>query len=182
MTPHPPTLLSDGVIALRRPEPVDGPQFWRMRNDLGMVSAVMGFRLGVAGQTIEEWIASGGGVTGDDLLLTAVLVADGHRPVGYAKAYRVDRFSRHAWVGLSLFDEADTGQGHGRRILTQVCDYLRDFVGLRKVSLEVLASNSRAEALYRSLGFEEEGRMKSQYFTNGRFEDVIIMSRVFHSA
>src|SRR6266511_4953644 len=73
--PPPPTLLSDGVVALRRPEPVDGPHYWRMRNDLALVSSVMGFRLGVAGRSIEEWIASGAGVTGDDLLLTAVLIS-----------------------------------------------------------------------------------------------------------
>lgn len=178
----PPVLLSDGVVALRRPEPVDGPHYWRMRNDLALVSSVMGFRLGVAGHTIDEWIASGGGVAQDDLLLTAVLVSDGHRPIGYVKAYRVDRFSRHAWIGLSLFDERDTGHGHGRRMITQICDYLRDFVGLRKVSLEVLAANARAVTLYRSLGFEDEGRMKSQYFAGGRFEDVLILSRFFPPA
>ena len=67
-------------------------------------------------------------------------------------------------------------------MVTQVCDYLRDFVGLRKVSLEVLAGNDRAVSLYRSLGFEDEGRMKTQYFTGGRFEDVLILSRFFPSA
>src|SRR5205823_2596485 len=45
-----PVLLSDGVIGLRRPEPVDGPYYSRMRNDLSLVSAVMGFRLGVSAQ------------------------------------------------------------------------------------------------------------------------------------
>ncbi len=175
--PPPPTLLSDGVVALRRPEPVDGPHYWRMRNDLALVSSVMGFRLGVAGRSIEEWIASGAGVTGDDLLLTAVLISDSYRPIGYVKVFRVDRFSRHAWVGLSLFDEGDAGHGYGRRILTEVCDYVRDFVGLRKVSLEVLATNTRAVTLYRSLGFDQEGCLKSQYYTSGRFEDVLILSR-----
>lgn len=172
----PVSLLSDGVVALRRPEPVDGPHYWRMRNNLALVSSVMGFRLGVAEHTIEEWIASGGSISGDDLLLTAALVADG-RPIGYVKAYRVDRFSRHAWIGLSLFDEQDAGKGYGRRMLAQTCDYLRDYVAVRKVSLEVLASNDRALALYRRAGFVEEGRMAAQYFTAGRFEDVLILSR-----
>lgn len=172
----PVVLLSDGVVALRRPEPVDGPYYWTMRNNLALVSSVMGFRLGVAERTVDEWIASGGGVTGDDLLLTATLVSDG-RPLGYAKAFRVDRFSRHAWVGLSLFDEQDAGKGYGTRMLTQTCDYLRDYVGLRKISLEALASNARALSMYQRLGFVEEGRMVSQYFTAGRFEDVVILSR-----
>lgn len=173
----PVTLLSDGVIAMRRPEPADGPFFLRMRNDLALVSSVMGFRLGVNAHTIDEWIKRGGGVEGDDLLLTAVLVPDAHRPVGYIKAYRVDRFSRHAWIGLSVFDARDAGHGYGRRMLTEVCDYLRDFVAIRKVSMEVVASNARALALYDRLGFVEEGRMTSQYFTGGKFEDVVILSR-----
>lgn len=172
-----PTLLSDGVVALRRPEPADAPHYARMRNNLSLASSVMGFRLGVSERTVDEWIARGGGVTGDDLLFTAVLIAESHRPCGYVKAYRVDRFSRHAWLGLSLFDEADAGRGYGRRILTQTCDYLRDYVAIRKASLEVLASNARALALYTDLGFAEEGRMASQYFTGGRFEDVLLLSR-----
>jgi RimJ/RimL family protein N-acetyltransferase len=177
VTAAPASLLSDGIVALRRPEPVDGPYYWRMRNDLSLVSAVMGFRLGVSAVTVDEWIARGGGVSGDDLLFTATLVADAHRPIGYVKAFRVDRFSRHAWLGLSLFDAGDAGRGHGARILTQICDYLRDHVAVRKVSLEVLAGNTRALALYSRLQFVEEGRMRSQHFTNGRFEDVVILSR-----
>ena len=46
----------------------------------------------------------------------------------------------------------------------------------------MLATNTRAADLYRSLGFEEEGRLKSQYFTNGRFEDVLILSRFLQPA
>ena len=56
-------------------------------------------------------------------------------------------------MGLSLFDMRDAGRGYGRRMLTRVSDYLRDFFGLHKVSLKVLASNERAVALYRRLGF-----------------------------
>lgn len=182
VTTGPATLLSDGVVALRRPDPVDGPHYCRMRNDLALVSSVMGFRLGVSEHTVDEWIARGGGVSGDDLLYTAVLVADQHRPIGFVKVYRVDRFSRHAWVGLCLFDEADAGKGYGRRILTQTCDYLRDYVAVRKVSLEVLATNPRALTLYGQLGFAAEGRMQSQHFTGGRFEDVLILSRFLESA
>lgn len=173
---QPVVLLSDGVVALRRPEPIDGPYYWRMRNNLALVSSVMGFRLGVAEDTIEKWIAHGG-VTGDDLLFTAVLVAEAYRPIGYVKMYRLDRFSRHAWIGLSIFDEKDAGCGYGRRILTQAIEYLQDYAAIRKVSLEVLATNARALALYTDLGFVEEGRLKSQFFVGGRFEDVLILSR-----
>lgn len=171
----PSALLSDGVIALRRPEPVDAPHYLRMRNNLALVSAVMGFRLGVAEHNVREWIAQGG-VTGDDLLFTAVAVADG-RPLGYIKAFRVDRFARTAWIGLSLFAEADQGRGFGRRMLDLFCGYLTDQLALRKVSLEVTAGNAPALALYTRAGFVEEGRLAAQFFADGRFHDVLILSR-----
>ncbi|MGE0040299.1 MAG: GNAT family N-acetyltransferase [Vicinamibacterales bacterium] len=180
--PGPVTLLSDGVVGLRRPAPADVPAYWKMRNDLALVTSVMGFRLGVSEQTAEAWIRSGGGVSGDDLLFTAVLEPDGHRPIGYIKAYRVDRFSRHAWLGLCLFEAADRGRGYGRRMIAQTCDYLRDYLGLRKVSLEVLASNAPAIALYGRLGFVEEGRLRSQFLADGRFEDVLLFSRFLQGA
>ncbi len=172
----PVVLLSDGVVGLRRPAAGDAPHYLRMRNDLTLVSSVMGFRLGVSEHAVDAWIAHGG-VTGDDLLFTAVLVADAHRPVGYVKLYRLDRFSRHAWLGLSLFDLADAGRGIGRRVRTLACDYLRDHLAIRKVSLEVLATNARALSLYAALGFVEEGRMRAQFYTEGRFDDVVLMSR-----
>ena len=61
----------------------------------------------------------------------------------------------------------------------QLCDYLRDFVAIRKVSVETLATNARALALYHRMGFVEEGRMRSQFFAEGRFHDVVILSRFF---
>lgn len=171
----PVALLSDGVISLRRPEAPDAPHFLRMRNNLSLVSAVMGFRLGVTEHNVQEWIAQGG-VSGDDLLFTALTADDGN-PVGYIKAFRFDRFARTTWVGLSVFDEADIGKGYGRRMLVLLCDYLHKQLGVRKVSLEVLAGNAPAIALYSKLGFVEEGRLKSQFYADGHFHDVLILSR-----
>ena len=179
-TAAPVALLSDGVISLRRPQSSDAPFFLRMRNNLALVSAVMGFRLGVTEQNVHEWLAHGG-VTGDDLLFTATM-ADNGSPVGYVKAFRFDRFARTTWVGLSLFDESDIGKGYGRRILTLLCDYLQKQLGVRKVSLETVADNAPALGLYSKLGFVEEGRLKAQFYADGRFHDVLILSKFLEEA
>ena len=49
-------------------------------------------------------------------------------------------------------------------------------LNLRKVSLDVLASNERALAMYRTLGFSEEGRFVDQVFVDGAEHDVIRMA------
>jgi RimJ/RimL family protein N-acetyltransferase len=159
-------------VGLRRPERGDAALYHRMRNDLNLVNAVMGFRLGVSRRSVEEWIDRVSSQN-DDIVYTAVSLADGARPIGYVKAFRFDRAARTCWVGLSVFDLDDAGRG---RVLALVLGFLERQVGMRKVSLEVLADNSRAIALYRRLGFVEEGRLARHALVDGKFVDVLILS------
>jgi ribosomal protein S18 acetylase RimI-like enzyme len=50
------------------------------------------------------------------------------------------------------------GQGIGKQLLTALIEWARAAPGVRKIELNVRATNTRAIALYRSLGFEEQGR------------------------
>jgi RimJ/RimL family protein N-acetyltransferase len=52
-----------------------------------------------------------------------------------------------------------TDQGYGRIILTGLIAWAKQHPPTRKIELNVRAVNERAIALYRSLGFVEEGRM-----------------------
>ena len=54
--------------------------------------------------------------------------------------------------------------------------YAFDMLNLRKISLEVLSDNFPAIALYKTLGFEEKGTLKQQFFFDGVYFDVKIMS------
>ena len=49
-------------------------------------------------------------------------------------------------------------------------------MGLHRVELGVYAYNTRAHAIYRSLGFTEEGRRREVVLHDGVFHDEIIMS------
>ena len=50
------------------------------------------------------------------------------------------------------------GQGLGRLLLSGLIDWARAAPRVRKIELNVRATNTRAIGLYRSLGFEEQGR------------------------
>jgi len=66
--------------------------------------------------------------------------------------------------------------GLGTALLERALDWARS-VGIRKMNLEVFASNSGAIALYRKMGFEEEGRRRGEFIIDGVPVDGILMAR-----
>lgn len=107
--------------------------------------------------------------------LLVVAIQD-RRVVGSADFHRGRQLKVNhvAEVGIAIRAEA-RGQGLGRAILEEGIDWCRS-IGVRKIFLEVFGSNSRAIALYRSLGFLEEGRMKGQVILRGGPDDLVILS------
>jgi len=62
-------------------------------------------------------------------------------------------------MGLTIaVHEGHHGQGVGSALMHELLRWARANPGVEKVELHVRSSNDRAIALYRSLGFVEEGR------------------------
>lgn len=82
---------------------------------------------------------------------------------------------RHAGeLGISVAADWQ-GRGVGRALMQDLLDWCRERGVVRKISLGVVAGNEAALALYRSLGFAEEGRVRRGIRIDGRFEDEIKM-------
>jgi L-phenylalanine/L-methionine N-acetyltransferase len=108
-----------------------------------------------------------------------VLVAelDG-RVVGMAGLHVRDGKRRHsAWVGIAVHDEF-AGRGAGLALMRGLLDLADNWIGLLRVDLEVNADNERAIAMYRRLGFDDEGRQKKAYFVDGAYVDALLMARL----
>lgn len=68
-------------------------------------------------------------------------------------------------------------QGHGEALLRALLDWAAGQPAARKVELLVRAENAGALALYRKLGFVEEGRLRERVrLHSGRFLDDISMA------
>ena len=63
----------------------------------------------------------------------------------------------------------------GRRLIEATIEAAKS-KGLEKIELSVHASNEPAIALYRSLGFEDEGRKKRGCLVDGVYDDIILMA------
>jgi ribosomal protein S18 acetylase RimI-like enzyme len=97
--------------------------------------------------------------------------------VGWCDVLRGDASSVAPHVGrlgMGLMKEY-RGQGIGRRLIEATIEAARS-IGLEKIELSVHATNEPAIALYRSLGFEEEGRRKRAWLVDGVYDDIILMA------
>lgn len=80
-------------------------------------------------------------------------------------------------LGIAISPEWQ-GRGAGRQLMNRLLEWADQWGGVLRVELWVHVDNERAIALYRSLGFVEEGRHKAYALKNGRYVDSISMARL----
>jgi RimJ/RimL family protein N-acetyltransferase len=94
------------------------------------------------------------------------------------------RLSNHSKENRNLYIGADihpgfAGRGLGYKAYKEFMEFLfseESEYDLNKISLEVLATNSRAIYLYKKLGFVQEGCKRQEVLKGDTYVDSIIMS------
>jgi RimJ/RimL family protein N-acetyltransferase len=82
--------------------------------------------------------------------------------------------SRHvAELGLMVAAESRR-RGIGSALIEEAVKWARG-AGIVKLELTVFPHNEPAIALYRKLGFREEGLLRRRYFIDGRYVDAVLM-------
>lgn len=109
---------------------------------------------------------------------TLVAVVDG-RVVGHlglsllpgARRRDVGKF------GMAVHD-AYQGRGVGSAIMAAMIDLADNWLGLRRIELEVWADNAAAIHLYEKFGFEVEGTGRQYAYRAGELVDALYMARL----
>lgn len=86
------------------------------------------------------------------------------------------RQAHHRELGVTVLREY-WGLGLGRALMSALIEWgVQE--GLRKLTLRVFADHVRGIALYRSLGFVEEGRLRGDALrVDGTYSDTIVMGK-----
>jgi RimJ/RimL family protein N-acetyltransferase len=116
-----------------------------------------------------EHLLAGGGV--QMLAVTAEEVV-----VGWCDIVRKQRegFRHVGTLGMGILAKY-RGQGFGHRLATETIRAATE-AGMERIELEVFASNERAIALYRKLGFVTEGIKRNARKLDGVYEDNVFMA------
>ncbi|AUN17044.1 GNAT family N-acetyltransferase [Clostridium botulinum] len=113
---------------------------------------------------------------------TMFLVAEVEgRIVGFSccQGSKLSRFRHKAEFGICILKEY-WGYGIGRVLLENILIWA-DTVGIEKISLTVVQTNTKAIQLYKRYGFVEEGLLiKDRIHKDGNYYNTVMMGRVLH--
>ncbi len=79
--------------------------------------------------------------------------------------------------GMSVHDDFQ-GRGVGTALMAAMIDLADNWLGLRRIEMEVWADNEPAIHLYRKFGFEVEGTGRQYARRAGQFVDALFMARL----
>jgi L-phenylalanine/L-methionine N-acetyltransferase len=101
--------------------------------------------------------------------------------IGMFKLIRLKHRSDHiAYLGSVGIHPNFAGKGFGKKMMQAIIN-LGQEIGLLRIELSVSTANLKAQQLYKSVGFEEEGilRKYTHLKSENRFLDEIMMSYLY---
>jgi RimJ/RimL family protein N-acetyltransferase len=106
----------------------------------------------------------------------AIETIESRRWVGTVGLHSVNRRWRFGDINIVIAPPSEWGKGYGGEAMLLLMNYAFNELDFQRIGLGVFEPNERAVALYRSLGFVEEGRLRRKYYYKGRYHDEILMS------
>lgn len=94
--------------------------------------------------------------------------------VGGVSLFAFDDLARHAEVGIAVVAEA-RGNGVGTAAVSKIVEFALVRCNLRRLHLQVIASNLGAIHAYEKAGFVIEGRQRQHAWVRGGYEDIVVM-------
>lgn len=109
-------------------------------------------------------------------IVLSVQLLENEKHVGNSGFYDIDYLHRRAELWMLIGDKTCWGKGYGRQIVQLMLSYGFDSLNLNRIFLHVRHDHPRAVKLYENAGFKTEGVLREQYFMQGKYINVLVMS------
>ncbi|MDR3121454.1 MAG: GNAT family N-acetyltransferase [Clostridiales bacterium] len=174
-----------GDLRLRAAGPADAAMFYEhFRTSPAETERAfekIGFPVGL--DAAERWLrgygAGEGGAAGasdaggaDDRCVFVVERADDGAFLGYVDVWETDRRSGVFKTGIKML-EGHAGKGYATRAFTLVLGFYFDELRYQKCGVYIYDFNAASHRFHKKLGFVEEGRLRREYYSQGRYFDSV---------
>lgn len=95
--------------------------------------------------------------------------------IGQISLHKIDWKNSNAELGIIIGNKEYWGKGYGTEAIKILLHHAFNQMNLYKIYLRVFEFNQRGIRCYEKCGFKEEGRLRQNYFYNGKYYDVILM-------
>ena len=165
-----------GNLSFRKPCLEDVNDLLAVKNDEEGALLLGGVHHQYTEEDIKNWINFHN--TRDDEAVFVIIDSETNHIIGHAGIYKIDRRSRKAEYGILIGSKNARGKGYGTKITNAMVDYAFSVLNLHKIKALVLKENSPSYYMFKKCGFVDEGVLKDENFKNGRFYDVVMMSKI----
>jgi len=100
---------------------------------------------------------------------------DSEAYIGQIGYINIDWKNRTAMMGIVIGSEQYRNKGYGTEAIRLFQDFTFNRLNLHKLELTLHDYNLQGYRCYVKCGFKEEGRIRQNFFINGRYSDTIYM-------
>jgi diamine N-acetyltransferase len=163
-------------IRLRAVERNDLPRFVEWLND-PEVTAGLDMYLPLSAAVEENWFDQMLKQPADQHpMVIEVRSQDNWLAVGDCGFNSVDHRNRSGEIGIFIGQKDLWNRGYGTETMRLLLKHGFHTLNLHRIFLRVFETNKRAIRSYEKAGFVHEGRLRQAQYSNGKYEDVLMMS------
>jgi ribosomal-protein-alanine N-acetyltransferase len=108
-------------------------------------------------------------------LFLAIVLIEGDRHIGNIKLGEINWIHRFGDVGLLIGERECWGKGYATEAIGLITRFAFTSLNLHRLTAGCYASNPGSARAFLCNGWQEEGRRRSQYFCEGRYDDAILL-------
>jgi RimJ/RimL family protein N-acetyltransferase len=168
-------MIAGEHVILRAFERDDAERCYRWMNDPNIVRTLKS-RYPIAFQNEIEWLERAMHANSSERHF-AVERKDDRTHIGNASIHDIEWISRTASFGLFIGEPSAWNRGFGSDAIGTLVRFAFEEMNLRKMRINVFEYNERAKHVLLTHGFVQEGRLAREFFREGTYHDILILSR-----
>lgn len=167
-------MIAGENVILRAFERDDAERCFRWMNDPNIVRTLKS-RYPIAFQNEIAWLDRAMNDLGTERHF-AIERKEDRAHIGNASIHDIDWVSRVASFGLFIGEPGAWNRGFGSDAIGTLVRFAFDEMNLRKLRINVFDYNDRAKHVLESHGFVQEGRLRGEFYREGSYHDIVILS------